>query len=58
LADNSIQVLAKENRARNPRRGDFSKIPVHTISLGPSEDGAELMKFIAEHNNGEFNWVR
>jgi hypothetical protein len=58
LADNSIQVLAKENRARNRRGGDFSKIPVHTISLGPSEDGAELMKFIAEHNNGDFNWVR
>jgi hypothetical protein len=58
LADNSIQVLARENAARNPRQGDLSKIPVHTISLGPSEDGAELMKFIAEHNNGKFNWVR
>ena len=58
LADNSIQVLARENAARDPRNGDFSKIPVHTVSLGPNEDGAELMKFIADNNDGEFNWVQ
>ncbi len=57
LADNSIQILARDNPARNPKEGDFSKIPVHTISLGPSEEGARLMKFIAENNDGEFNWV-
>ena len=55
LADNSIEMLAKRNKARG---GDLGKIPVHAVSLGPNADGAELMKIIADNNNGEFNWVR
>ena len=58
LADNSIQLLARENAARDPENGDFSKIPIHTVSLGPNEAGAELMKFIADNNDGKFTWVR
>ena len=55
LADKSIEMLAKQNVVRD---GDLGKIPIHAVSLGPNADGAELMKIIADNNNGEFNWVR
>lgn len=58
LADNSIQVLARHNAARDPANGDYTKIPIHTVSLGPSVGGAELMKLIADNNDGEFTWER
>ncbi len=58
LNDNSLQVLAAQNPAKDPDNGDFSKTPVHTISLGPNELGIQLMKIIAENNDGEFRWVK
>jgi len=58
LADNSVQVLAKQNVAKDPGNGDYSKIPIHTVSLGPNVGGAELMKFIADNNDGEFTWSK
>lgn len=57
LADNSIQVLARENSARRKSEG-VDTVPVHTVSLGPHVEGAELMKIIADNNQGEFSWVR
>ncbi|QEG20337.1 vWA domain-containing protein [Mariniblastus fucicola] len=56
LADNSIQVLAKQNKAS--RSAGIDKVPIHTVSLGPNELGAELMQFIAKHNDGKFTWVQ
>jgi len=58
LADNSVKVLARQNAARDPANGDFTKIPIHTVSLGPNVAGAELMKFIADNNDGEFTWSK
>jgi len=59
LADNSIHVLARKNKFPDPENdGEVVKIPIHAVSLGPDEDGAELMKLIAENNDGQFNWVR
>lgn len=58
LNDNSFQVLASENPAKDPESGDLSKVPVHTISLGPNQLGIQLMKQIADTNNGEFRWVK
>ena len=57
LADNSIQVLAQENTVVEGRKR-IPVVPVHTVSLGPHIEGAELMKFIADKNDGEFSWVR
>lgn len=59
LADNSVQVLARKNKARDSaKEGDEGKVPIHAVSLGPDEAGAEIMKLIAENNEGQFNWVR
>ena len=58
LADNSIQILAKHNAARDPKNGDFTKVPIHTVSLGPNVLGAQLMKLIADNNDGEFTWEK
>ena len=58
LADNSIQVLAQENIFQKTDAGEYSKIPIHTVSLGPNVDGAEVMKIIADNNEGEFTWSK
>ena len=58
LADNSIQVLADENEFRETESGDYMKTPIHTVSLGPSAGGAEIMKIIADNNDGEFTWEK
>ena len=58
LADNSIQVLAQENTFQKTETGDYKKIPIHTVSLGPNVDGAQVMKIIADNNEGEFTWSK
>lgn len=61
LADNSVQMLARKNKVRDSAKdgsGESGKIPIHAVSLGPDEDGAEVMKIIADNNEGQFNWVR
>ena len=58
LADNSIQVLAKHNRIRGEKNRKVVKVPIHTVSLGPNALGAEVMKIIADNNDGEFTWEK
>ena len=58
LADNSIEILARDNPASDPDDNGFKQIPIHTVSLGPMAEGAELMKLIADNNDGEFTWVK
>lgn len=58
LADNSLEVVAELNRFPVRDSDVEMKIPIHTISLGPNVKGAEIMKFIADTNEGSFNWVR
>lgn len=58
LADNSIQILAKHNKIRGEKNRKVTKVPIHTVSLGPNKLGAELMKIIADNNGGEFTWEK
>lgn len=58
IVDNSIAVLEEQNTFENPETGEISRIPVHTISLGPDVRGAEVMKLIADDNLGKFLWVK
>jgi hypothetical protein len=58
LADNSLEVVAELNRFPVRDSDVELKVPIHTVSLGPDAGGAEVMKFIADTNEGTFNWVQ
>lgn len=58
LNDNSFEVLAEENPPKDSESDTPRKVPVHTISLGPNEIGVQLMKLIADNNNGQFRRVK
>ena len=58
LQDNTADLLQIWNVDREDSYGEQSKIPIHTISLGPKGVGHQMMKSIAGDNNGEFYWAR
>jgi len=58
LNDNSFEMLTEINRDHKTSAGEFNKVPIHTISLGPDELGVQLMRLIAETNDGDFVRVR
>ena len=58
LQDNTVSLLRVWNVDREDSYGAHSKIPIHTISLGPPGGGQRMMKRIAEDNDGEFTWAQ
>ena len=58
LNDNSFEMLAQLNLPQKTKEGDATKVPVHTISLGPNELGVLLMRMIADSNDGNFVRVK
>ena len=58
IVDDSVAILEDQNYFKNDETGEISRIPIHTISLGPDARGAEVMKLIADDNLGKFAWIK
>lgn len=57
LQDNTRGLLQFWNTEQPDPDGTYSKIPIHTVSLGRQGQGQQMMRKIAQENDGDFTWI-